>query len=105
MTRPDRRQSWAHVEIDDAKKYEMEAAVREAITLAVQEALPPSTLSLEEHRWLQLAMKRDAQSVAFRQKIIESTATWAILLVIGWLIGLGFLLIHDYAVAHGMWKP
>jgi hypothetical protein len=79
--------------------------MRDLIKQAVQDAMSSALLTDEEHRWVQLAIRREAQAIAFRDKVIESTAIWAIILLAGWVLAVVALLIHDYAIAHGMWKP
>lgn len=60
---------------------------------------PAALMTHEEHEWLKLAIKREAQSVELRRAIIEKTLTglaWAAVLGVGAI----FL---DYLRAHG-WK-
>ncbi len=57
-----------------------------------------NTLSDEEHQWVKLAIKREAQSIMFRQKVIDSTATGLLWLLI---VGLG-VLIKEWLNAHGL---
>jgi hypothetical protein len=55
------------------------------VTEAVQAAMPSALLSDEEHQWVKLAIKRDLQSIAFRQSVIEKTTLaliWAGILTI-----------------------
>jgi hypothetical protein len=57
-----------------------------------------NTLSDEEHQWVKLAIKREAQSILFRQKVIDSTATGLLWLLI---VGLG-VLIKEWLNNHGL---
>lgn len=57
-----------------------------------------TVLSDEEHQWVKLAIKREAQSILFRQKVIDSTATGLLWLLI---VGLG-VLVKEWLNAHGL---
>jgi hypothetical protein len=57
-----------------------------------------NTLSDEEHQWVKLAIKREAQSILFRQKVIDSTATGLLWLLI---VGLG-VIIKEWLNTHGL---
>lgn len=68
---------------------EEKLALIDDVVCAVRSAIPPPHLSEEETRWVRLAIKREAQSVAFRQSIIDKTMTallWSFLLGVGKLI-------------------
>mgnify|MGYP003441891838 CR=1 FL=1 len=110
MTSPEdeRAAFWKAVQVNSDRITELEAVVetrndmmRDTIRDAVQQAMPTALISDEEHRWLKLQIERQSQSVAFRKKIIESSAIWGVLLLGGWVL----LVLKEYAVAHGMWKP
>ena len=57
-----------------------------------------TTLTPEEHEWVKLAIKREAQSIALRQAVIEKSLTsliWAV------IVGAGYVLL-DFAKNHGI---
>jgi len=99
---------WKALSVNSDRITELEAIVstrsemtRETILSAVREAMPSAMLSDDEHRWVQLAIQREAQMIAFRRAVIEKTFTglvWAGLVAAG-------LVIREYAIAHGMWRP
>jgi len=75
-------------------------SLRTTIKEAVAEAMPSALLSDDEHRWLQNAIKRQEQSIDFRNKVIQGTATWTMIALLIW-IG---IVLKEYIFAHG-WKP
>lgn len=109
MTPDDERAAfWKALHTVDDRVTALEAVVntrndlmRESIQAAVKEAMPKSLLSDEEHRWVQLAIERQVQMIAFRRAVIEKTLLgliWAGIIAAG-------LVVKDYAVSHGMWRP
>lgn len=99
---------WAAVHtVDDrvtdlrARFEERDDMTLEMIQNAVRQAMPTSLLTDEEHLWVKDAIKRQAQSIAFRRKIIESAAIWAVPLLLLALLAV----FREYAIAHGMWRP
>ncbi len=65
------------------------------ITKALYCSIAP--LTEEEQQWVRMAIKREAQSIALRQAIIEKSLTslvWSV------LVGLGFLVV-DFFKNHG----
>lgn len=72
------------------------AKLIEEITEAMRCATAPQ-MSDDEMRWVRLAIKREAQSIALRQAIIEKTLAG---LVWSLFIGLAYLLI-DFFKNHG----
>lgn len=63
----------------------------------------PSPLTADESQWVRMAIKREAQSIAFREAVIRHTTSGLMLLgVVGVLAFFGGLL-ADFAAAHG-WK-
>ena len=102
----ERSRVWRAIEmnglrIDDisARIDDLQASMRETITQAVKDSMPRALLTDEEHRYVQLAIKRESQRIAFRQKVIDNTLTglvWAL------VVGLG-VMVKEYLVAHG-WK-
>lgn len=68
--------------------------IKEAM-IAAAPAAP--TLSDDELHWVRLAIKREAQSVAFRQAVIEKTITslvWGVFVFLG-------AAIYEWAKSHG----
>ena len=75
---------------------------RKAFVADVAAAITSSApvMSDEERRWVQMAMKRQAQSLEFRQAIITHTfkgLVWAAVIAL-------FILFKEWAMAHGF-KP
>ena len=85
----------------DAEIEAVRRTMAEDIKRAVKEAVPEMILSPDEQRSLKLLIKRQEQAIAFRTAIIEKSLTslvWAA--VVG-----AALVIREYAIAHGMWRP
>lgn len=74
------------------------------ITASVQAALPQTLPTAEQLRWVDAAIKREAQTYAFRQAVIEKTITALVWAVIVGLSAAVWTVLREYAVAHG-WKP
>lgn len=71
-----------------------------AIAAAVRTRTTDAHLSDDEQRWVRMAIKKEAQSIALRQAIIEKSLTglvWAAIVAMGAM----FL---QWATAHG-YKP
>lgn len=63
----------------------------------------PSPLTADESQWVRMAIKREAQSIAFRKAVIRHTTSGLVLMgVVGLLAFFGSLL-GDFAAAHG-WR-
>ena len=95
-----RDQVWKAINYNGDRIDALQLDMRETVTQAVKEAMPNALLSADEHRWVQLAIKREAQTIAFRQSVIDKTLTgfvWAM------IVGLG-VMVKEYFAAHG-WKP
>lgn len=78
----------------------MKETIETAVESAVKAAMPKTPLTDDEHRWIQLAIQSEAQSIAFRRAVIEKSLTglvWAL------IVGIGMVL-REYFTAHG-WKP
>lgn len=78
--------------------------MRDIIRESVQAALPHTMPTAEQLRWVDAAIKREAQTYAFRQAVIDKTITalvWAALAGLGTVL---WALAKEYAQAHG-WKP
>lgn len=73
----------------------------EMIERAVRAAMPKALLTDEEHGWVKLAIQREAQMIAFRRAVIEKSF---IGLVWAGILGIG-IIIREYAIAHGVWRP
>lgn len=109
MTATEERDAfWKALNMNSDRITELEAIVstrnemmRESVSAAVREAMPNTLLSEEEHRWVKLAIEKEAQAIAFRRAVIEKS-----LLGLIWagVVGLGFV-VREYAIAHGMWRP
>lgn len=88
---PHRRMSDAH---DDA--------LRDLIRDAVRDAMPAhECLADDELSAVRLLIRRETQRVEFRRAVIEKTMLgllWAGIVAAG-------LLVREYMVAHGMWRP
>lgn len=84
-----------------ARFEERDSMTLEMIQSAVRQAMPSALLSEDEHAWVKLAIRRQAQMISFRQAVIEKTL---IGLVWAGILGLG-LVLREYAIAHGIWKP
>ena len=105
----DERESfWKAVHTVDDRVTALESVVntrnemmREAIQSAVREAMPTALLTDDEHQWVKLAIQREAQAISFRRAVISHTTTGLIWAAI---VGIG-IIIREYAIAHGMWKP
>ena len=83
-----------------ARFEERDSMTLEMIEAAVRQAMPSSLLNEDEHAWVKLAIKREAQMIAFRSAVIEKTLmglVWAGIVALG-------LVIREYAIAHGMWR-
>ena len=67
----------------------------------IQNAIKGATvLTDEEHQWVKMAIKREAQAIDLRQAIIEKTITGLVWMC---LVGLGTLVV-GWATQHGF-KP
>ena len=111
-THDERAKLWQAVGTVDDRVSGLEAIVnartemmRDSIQAAVREAMPTSLMSDEEYRWVKMAIKRESDKAEFRKKIIESTAIWAIPVLIGSGLVMFGKPVVEYMVAHGMWKP
>jgi hypothetical protein len=77
-------------------------ALRELIRDAVRDAMPAhERLTDDELSAVRLLIRRETQRVEFRRAVIEKTTLgllWAGIVAAG-------LLVREYMVAHGMWRP
>ncbi len=71
------------------QRFDQQALANEIIC-AIQAGVPKvPALTEEEHRWVQLAIQREAQSIKFRDAVIEKTLAsllWAAIAGIGYLV-------------------
>lgn len=83
---------------DDAS----DEALRELIREAVREAIPPHPcLSDEELSAVRLLVVRESQRAKFRRAVIEKS-----LLGLVWAAaGAAIIIMREYAISHGMWRP
>ena len=96
----DSAQVWKAIRHNGDRIEALHQDMRETVTQAVNDAMPAALLSADEHHWVKLAIKREAQSIAFRQSVIDKSLTglvWAL------IAGLG-VMAKEYFSAHG-WKP
>ena len=95
----ERAQVWRAIEANGTRIDNLETVMEQTVTRAVKEAMPTALLNAEEYRWVQLAIRREAQSIAFRQSVIDKTLTglvWAL------IVGMG-IMVKEYMTAHG-WR-
>jgi hypothetical protein len=79
---------------------EEKQAFVDAVVLAVRESVVPTAhLTDDERRWVRMAIKKEAQTLAFRQSVIDKTLTG---LVWAALIGM-FTMFVQWLQLHG-WK-
>ena len=82
----ERDRVWRAIEANGVRIDELRDSMRETITQAVKDAMPHALLTDEEHRYVQAAIKREAQKIAFRQSVIDKTLTglvWALVVGLG----------------------
>lgn len=82
-------------QIEDARELHISRLIRGA----VREAVLEHSLTQDERQWVRLAIQKEAQSIKFRQAVIEKTTAglvWAL------LAGLGVVIL-EYLKSHG-WK-
>lgn len=71
-----------------------------AIASAVRQRAADTQLTDDEQRWVRMAIKKEAQSIALRQAIIEKSITglvWSAIVAVG-------AMFVQWATAHG-YKP
>lgn len=69
----------------------------EDIATALRPRAADVYLSEDEKRWVQLAIKKEAQTIAFRQSVIDKTTAGLVWVFILW-VGVVF---WEWAVKHG----
>ena len=92
----------ARLEVDVEK---LRQEIPQIVARAVKDALPEVVLTPTEQRkileFMNIEIARAAQGVKLRQAVIEKSLTalmWAA------IVGVG-VVIREYLIAHGMWKP
>ena len=84
-----------------ARFEERDSMTLEMIRDAVRDAMPRALMTDDEHMWVKMAIRREAQIAAFRTAVIEKSLiglAWAGIVLLGFMV-------REYAIAHGMWKP
>lgn len=77
-------------------------ALRDLIHDAVRDAIPPHPcLGDDELQAVRLLIQREAQRARFRTAVIEKSLMG--LLAAG--LGAFVMIVREYAIAHGMWRP
>lgn len=104
----EREKIWRAIGVIDDRVTELKAVVdtrnelmRETITDAVKQSMPTALLNNDQHAYVEIAFQRWKDRAAFRKKVIESAAIWAIPLILLFFLGI----VREYAINHGMWKP
>lgn len=92
-------QVWKAIQYNSDRIDALQLDMCETVTQAVKEAMPNALLSSDEYHWVKLAIKRESQSIAFRQSVIDKTLTALVLAMIGGLV----VIVKEYLAAHG-WK-
>ena len=71
---------------------------REQLVCDISQALKSASASLsdEEHRWVKMAIQKEAQSIELRKAIIEKTLSGLVWMCV---VGVGYILL-DFAKSH-----
>lgn len=100
---PTREEAQAQIDAENRAEQiedQRELHISRLIRGAVREAVLEHSLTQDERQWVRLAIQKEAQSIKFRQAVIEKTTS---ALVWSLLAGLGLVML-DFLKAHG-WKP
>lgn len=81
---------------------EHKETTREMITSAVREAMPRALLTEQQHRWVEMAIEREAQSIAFRRAVIEKTTSALVWALLAGLATAAWSLLREWANNHGL---
>lgn len=92
------------IEANERRIDRIHSEMPELLRLSIAEALEGRMPSPDEHRWVQLAIQREAQSIALRKAIIEKTLLGLVWSAIAGAGGLAWVLVTEFAKNHG-WKP
>jgi hypothetical protein len=68
------------------------------------ESAPMPLLSAEEHQWVKMAIKKEAQSIEFRQAVISKTTAGLVWMMVAAAVGFAWTLIQQWASTNG-YKP
>ena len=96
----ERERVWSAIQTNGDRITQLRDDMTATVKDAVREAMPSALLSDEQHRWVELAIRKEAQSIAFRQSVIDKTLVgliWAVILGAG-------IVLKENMQAHG-WKP
>lgn len=91
---------WSAIETNGARITKLETEMIDTVTKAVKAAMPV-VVTDDEHRFLKNLIARQEQNLKFRTKVIESSAIWAVPLMILAVLAV----FREYAIVHGMWRP
>lgn len=69
----ERERVWSAIQTNGDRITQLRDDMTATVRDAVREAMPSALLSDEQHRWVELAIKKEAQSIAFRQSVIDKT--------------------------------
>lgn len=97
-TDDERDRFWHAIEANSTRIDGLERDMHQTVVRAVKEAMPNALLNAEEYRWVQLAIRGEAQRIAFRQSVIDKTLTglvWALILGVG-------IMVKEYLSSHGL---
>ena len=99
----DRQRLWLMVASNTERVTALERTLPAIVQQAVRDAMPKALLSDDQHEWVELAIAKQKQQIAFRQAVIEKTllgVIWAILAGGATII---WMVLKEYAGLHG-WK-
>jgi hypothetical protein len=101
---PEGRVLYGFIEANERRIDKIDMDLPGLLKNAVEDAISGRIPTEEEQRWVRLAIKREAQSIALRQAIIEKTLTGLIWSAVAGLGALVWTLVSEYAKSHG-WRP
>lgn len=95
----ERDRVWRAIEANGMRIDHLQETIQTTIIQAVRDAMPRALLTEEELIAVQLVIRKQAQSIAFRQKIIDNTVTGLVWMLVA---GVG-VMVREYLMSHG-WK-
>lgn len=95
----ERDRVWRAIEANGVRIDHLQETIQTTIIQAVRDAMPRALLTEEELIAVQLVIRKQAQSIAFRQKIIDNTVTGLVWMLVA---GVG-VMVREYLMSHG-WK-